>query len=55
MLGGFFFKSLKCGVIPRGFIAIVLALPYFYAMMIPDMIESRNKLNFLVPLSIIIL
>lgn len=42
------------GVILRGFIAIVLAIPCFYTMMIPDMIESMNKLSFLVPLSIIL-
>ncbi len=42
------------GVILRGFIAIVLAVPCFYTMMIPDMVESMNTFSFLIPLSIIL-
>ena len=42
------------GVIVRGFIAIVLAVPCFYTMMIPDMVESMNTFSFLIPLSIIL-
>ena len=42
------------GVIVRGFIAIVLAIPCFYTVIIPDMVESMNTFSFLVPLSIIL-
>lgn len=42
------------GVILRGFVAIVLAVPCLYTLKIPDMVEAMNTFSFLVPLSIIL-
>lgn len=42
------------GVILRGFVAIVLAVPCLYTLKIPDMVEAMNTFSFLVSLSIIL-